>query len=125
MSRPFKDAERGILQRLASRGPGADLLLAQIELAEHDGWWFEGSQSFDISTSIGAPTYLAGRMIGGGRQIGPCCSVLVDGTLPESDTNYIGEAFLWLQDGRLSAMEYSWVTEKMPDSLPRLDQLID
>jgi hypothetical protein len=125
MSRPFTDAERGMLQRLASRAPDADLLLAQVDLAEHDGWWFEGSQSFDISTSIDAPLYLAGRMIGGGRQIGPGCSVLVDGSVPVSDTNFIGEALLWLQDGRLSAMEYWWVTDEMPDSLPRLDQLID
>ena len=90
MSRPFTDTERGMLQRLASRAPDAGLLLAQIELAEHDGWWFEGSQSFDISTSIDAPSYPAGRMIGGGRQIGPGCSVLVDGAVPVSDTNFIG-----------------------------------
>jgi len=38
MSRPFTDAEREILQRLASLAADADLLLAQIELAEHDGW---------------------------------------------------------------------------------------
>ena len=125
MSRPFTDAEREFLQRLASRAADADLLLAQIELAEHDGWWFEGSQSFEISTAIDAPPYFAGQMIGGGRQIGPGCSVRVDGALPNIATNFIGEAFLWLQDGRLSAMEYWWVTDEMPDSLPRLDQLVN
>jgi len=64
-------------------------------------------------------------MIGGGRQIGPGCSVRVDGAVPDSDTNIIREAYSWLQDGRLSAMEYWWVTDEMPDSLPRLDQLVD
>jgi hypothetical protein len=125
MSRPFTEVERRILQRLVSGAPDAELLLAQIDVAEHDGWWFEGSQSLDISTPVDAPPYAAGRMLSGGRQIGPGCSVLADGSLPSSDSNFIGEAFLWLQDGRLSAMEYWWVTDEMPDALPRLDQLID
>jgi len=50
-------------------------------------------------------------------------SMAIDGSLPDSESNYIGEVFLWLVDGRLSALEYSWVTEDMPTELPRLDQL--
>lgn len=125
MSRPFSDAERALLQRLASAAPDAGLLLAQIALAEHDGWWFEGSQSFSIATPDHAPQYFAGRLLSDGQQIGPGCSVRVDGAKPDSDANYIGEIFLWLRDGRLTAMEYYWVTDEMPDSLPRLDQLAD
>jgi hypothetical protein len=125
MVRSFSDAERSLLLFLAARADDADVLRAQIEVAEYDKPWFEGSQSFDVRVADGAPRYWSGRDIGGGRQIGPGCSVRVDGSLPDSDVNYIGEAFLWIIDGRLNALEYSWVTEEMPTELPRLDQLAD
>jgi hypothetical protein len=123
MARPFSDAERSLLLFLAARGEDAVVLRAQIELAQYDKPWFEGSQSFDIRVADGAPLYWSGRDIGGGRQIGPGCSVRVDGSLPYSDSNYIGEAFLWITEGRVSALEYYWVTEEMPTDLPRLEQL--
>lgn len=33
------------------------------------------------------------------------------------------EILLWLKDGRLSALEYAWVTEKLPTRWPRPDEL--
>ena len=123
MSRPFSPREKQLLQHLATQGQNADILMAQIEAARYDGAWFPGSQSFEIATDTDVSPYWSGEDIGGGRQIGPGCTVRVDGSLPDSESNYIGEVFLWIVDGRLSALEYSWVTEDMPTELPRLDQL--
>ncbi|MFC4045153.1 hypothetical protein ACFO1B_42645 [Dactylosporangium siamense] len=49
---------------------------------------------------------------------------LDDGALPmnayvyDADQNYLGELIVWISDGRLSAIEYAWVTDHMPNSLP-------
>ena len=123
MVRPFNDAELALLLHLAARADDADVLRAQIAVAQYDKPWFEGSQSFDIVVVGDVPRYSAGSDIGGGRQILPGCSVRVDGSAPDSDTNYIGEVFLWVIDGLLDSLEYPWVTDEMPTSLPRLDQL--
>ena len=123
MSRPFSQREKQLLQHLATQGQNADILMAQIQAAQNDAAWFAGSQSFDIVTDTNVPPYWSGEDIGGGRQIGSGCTVRIDGSLPDSETNYIGEVFRWIVDGRLSALEYSWVTEDMPIELPRLEQL--
>lgn len=39
------------------------------------------------------------------------------------DGTTIGSLFLWVDHGYISALEYAWVTEDPPDSLPSLDQL--
>ncbi|MDO7881287.1 hypothetical protein [Antiquaquibacter soli] len=124
MTRPFTQAERELLRRLASFGPDAPVLFDQIDVAEHDGWWFEGSQSCHIATPTAAPQYFSGLSQGGGRQIGPGALVLSDPSSLDRLENVIGHAFFWLQDGRLSAFEYAWFTDDMPGSLPRLDQLL-
>jgi len=54
---------------------------------------------------------------------------LPDGPLPitadvvDANEQYTGELLLWLKDGRLRALEYAWVTEKPPTTLPPLSSI--
>lgn len=55
---------------------------------------------------------------------------LPDGPLPITadvvDPNgqqYIGELLLWLKDGQLRALEYAWVTDEPPTTLPPLSSI--
>lgn len=123
--RPFTDDERALLFFLANRAADGETLRRQVEVALYDRPWFEGSQSFDIHVPEDSPRYWAGKAAGPGTQIVPGCSVRLDSTRPVSVTNYIGEVFLWVQDGRLDSLEYTWVTDEMPTELPRLDQLVE
>jgi hypothetical protein len=49
-----------------------------------------------------------------------------DGPLPitadvvDANEQYAGELLLWLKDGRLKALEYAWVTDEPPTTLPPL-----
>jgi hypothetical protein len=38
-------------------------------------------------------------------------------------SEYRGEILLWLKDGRLSALEYAWVSDDLPTRWPRPDEL--
>jgi hypothetical protein len=38
-----------------------------------------------------------------------------------SDAEVVGTLLVWVEDGRLSALEFGWVTDEMPTSLPSLD----
>lgn len=122
MPRAFSEHERALLLRLVSGARGAAELRAQVEVSEYGEAWFEGSQSFTIvpGRSVTSPSRDRGR----GPTPGPQALVLRDGSKPMSEENFVGAVFLWLDDGRITDLEYSWVTDEMPDRLPELDQLI-
>jgi hypothetical protein len=47
----------------------------------------------------------------------------VDAHVHDESGEYTGELLLWLEDGLLSSLEYAWVTDSMPDSLPEVERL--
>lgn len=54
---------------------------------------------------------------------------LADGPLPitadvvDANEQYVGELLLWVKDGRLSALEFAWVTEEPLTTLPPLSSI--
>ena len=123
MSRAFSEHERALLLRLVSGARDEEALRAQVEVSEYGEAWFEGSQSFTIvpGRSVTSPNRGRGR----GPTPGPQALVLKDGAKPVSEENFVGAVLLWLDGDRITALEYWWVTDEMPDRLPRLEQLID
>lgn len=95
---------------------------AQIQGSGYSEAWFAGSQSFTIvpidSESRGESELPIDRTPG------PRATVLRDGSMPETEANLIGEVFLWVEGGRLTDLEYWWVTDEMPEALPDPTQLI-
>ncbi|GAA1438445.1 hypothetical protein [Leifsonia poae] len=122
MSRSFTDHERNVLLRLVTGAQQEDVLRAQIDASEYGEPWFRGARSFTIIPVSNAPVYEADSGPSAERTPGPGAQVLKDGSQPLHEGNLIGEVFLWLRAGKISDLEYSWVTDEMPDSLPALDQ---
>jgi hypothetical protein len=91
--------------------PGAVELRAQVPLTRALGSWNEGSVSLNLTVAVPAP--------------GP------DGPVPgrawayDAKGNATGTVLLWVQDGVLEAIEYGWVTDKPPKSLPKVTALRD
>ncbi|GLY52453.1 hypothetical protein [Lentzea sp. NBRC 102530] len=109
--RPLAPSERAVLARiLAADVPGAAGLRAQLDHVRVLKPWYEGSASLDVDTS------------------GPAAEV-ADGVLPvdapvHAAGEYVGEILLWTTGGRLSAIEYAWVTDEPPSRLPPVDQVM-
>ncbi len=40
------------------------------------------------------------------------------GAVKDSSGELVGELLLWVSDGSLSALEYSWYTDEAPTALP-------
>ncbi len=47
----------------------------------------------------------------------------VDAHVYDEGGDYLGELIVWMAHGRLAALEYSWVTDSMPTSLPEVETL--
>lgn len=47
----------------------------------------------------------------------------VDVRVYDKRGNYLGSLIVWLSNGRLSALEYAWITDTMPPSLPEVEML--
>ncbi|MGZ3140624.1 hypothetical protein ACVDFE_01190 [Lentzea chajnantorensis] len=99
--RPLAPSERELLALLLTDFPG---LHAQLDHVQVRAPWYDGSASLDLDTS------------------GPAADV-PDGVLPvsaevHSNGEHIGELLLWVANGRLSAIEYAWVTDEPPHTLP-------
>jgi hypothetical protein len=122
VTRAFTDRERVLLLTLVSGAEQEAAMRAQIQESQYGEAWFGGSQSFTI-VPIGAASGSGGESPLG-RTPGPCATVLRDGSKPATGTNLIGEVVLWLEGGRLTDLEYWWVTDEMPDALPDPTQLI-
>jgi hypothetical protein len=113
-SRPLSDAERAILWHILSApAPGTSELRSQISAATVSKHWEPvGSPSVDIS--VPAETPLAH---------------VADGPIPiaaqviGTGGDYLGELLVWVTGGRISALEYSWVTDEPPTRLPDPSQI--
>ncbi|WP_394613781.1 hypothetical protein JNUCC0626_28245 [Lentzea sp. JNUCC 0626] len=105
--RPLAPSERALLARILATGaPG---LLGQLDHVRVLKPWYEGSASLDVDTT------------------GPAAEV-PDGVLPIDAPvhvagEYVGEILLWTAGGRLSAIEYAWVTDEPPTHLPPADRV--
>jgi hypothetical protein len=94
--------------------PGAAELRAQVPLTRALGSWNEGSVSLNLTVAVEAVP-----------------APLPDGPVPgrawayDSKGNATGTVLLWVADGVLEAIEYGWVTDTPPKSLPKVAALRD
>ncbi len=118
MARAFTPEERTLIDYLLHPAlKDVDQWRAQLRVAQFDAPWFEGSQSFDIVVPLPPLAADSSSPIEGAG-----CAVYRTGA-KHTNRNYVGEVFLWQTNGLLSALEYSWVTEEMPSTLPHISQL--
>lgn len=112
--RPLNEHEFRILRAiLVDDCPGVTELRVQIDAAHvSQNWTPEGSPSIDISVDSAIPRAPLEETI-----------LPVDARVYDRFGNYIGELIVWLSDGRISALEYSWLTDEMPYSLPEVEAL--
>jgi hypothetical protein len=110
MSRAMSDQERALLlYLLRHERPGYLALREQVAVAIHEGYWFEQSLSFDISLPPTGPT-----------------APVPDGPHADGDWAWtdddqpVGHFLIWVEGGRLAALEYGWVTDEMPSDYPPL-----
>ncbi|WP_371476652.1 hypothetical protein [Kitasatospora sp. NBC_00315] len=112
--RPLNASERAVLEHLlAADFPGAPALRGRLERTEVVGTWGAGSVSVDL------------RVRGLVQDPAATHTLLPVGAgVYDRSGEYIGDLLLWAEGGTaLSALEYSWVTDEMPTSLPSVDQI--
>jgi len=111
--RPLTTAEREVLESMLSPDfPGAAQLRAQIPHTQVVAVWSPGLPSVDLSVSADAdPAPVADGEIPAGSEV------------RDEAGEYLGEILVWVEDGRLSALEYAWVTDDPPHRLPTAAEL--
>ncbi|MBW8092598.1 hypothetical protein IGW14_32665 [Streptomyces hygroscopicus subsp. hygroscopicus] len=108
LPRHLRAAESGVLNKLlAVQFPGARQLRQQVPQARVVGRW--GSDSPSVDLEVMEPFPRAGI---------PDGVVPVTGAVKDSSGELDGELLLWVSDGTLSALEYSWYTDEAPVELP-------
>lgn len=111
-ARPLNQNERDVLNVvLGAASPEAAALRAQIEVARVTGRW-GGSPSVDLEVpETFAPAQVASGVLP------------VDAEVVDESGEPVGEILVWVEEGRLSAIEYAWYTDKAPASLPDADRI--
>lgn len=107
--RPLSEAELAVLNHILSAPfPGAAELRSQLAAATViRNWEPAGSPSIDIFVPAAQPTAPV-----------PDGPVPVAAQVLDAAGDYLGELLLWVTDGRISGLEYSWVTDDPPARLP-------
>ncbi|RST16469.1 hypothetical protein E2C00_17400 [Streptomyces sp. WAC05374] len=106
--RPLNADERAVLEHvLSAEFVGASQLRSQLDRAEVIAVWAPGSVSVDLR--VGAPCEPAAL---------PQGLVPVDAEVHDPSGAYVGEILLWTDGATLTALEFAWVTDEMPTSLP-------
>lgn len=113
-ARPVGQLERQIIEHLLSvRFDGVETLREQLRrVSTVRDWTPPGSLSFDIDVPAAAPIYESPR------NLAPISDVVHDDA-----GAVIGEFLLWLEKGRLSALEYAWVSDQPPGRLPSVSNV--
>ena len=114
LPRPLTALEHQVIRAILVDGvPGVAELRAQLDSAKVSARWQpSGSPSIDLDISADLPA-----------------AQLADGVLPvdahvyDEAENYVGELLVWLSGGRLSSLEFAWVTDEMPLSLPPVSSI--
>lgn len=114
LGRPLSDHEREVLETLlAVDFPGVAELRAQVPSARVAGSRTSGTApSFDIAVAGNAPRSALTQ------KMAPIAAMAFD-----ADGEYTGEFILWLADGYLSGLEYAWITDETPETLPDPDSI--
>lgn len=96
----------------ASGKAGARDYLAQLPFTQVIATWGEGSPSVDL---VVAP----------GVEVSPDATngIFIDGGVTDGNGAPIGEVILWVEDGRLGGIEYTWYTDERPKTLPDPSQI--
>lgn len=107
--RPLTLLETSVVTELlsASGKAGAGDYLAQVPFTQVIGTWGEGSPSVDLMVPLDVAA-----------ASDPTSGIFTDGGVTDRDGAPIGEVILWVEDGRLSAIEHTWYTDERPKSLP-------
>lgn len=114
MTRPFTEQERELLDHLVTGAPDEKSLRPQLDTSEYGEPWFTGSQSFTI---VGANTP------GNDVVRGIMRTAAVHANSSPAAGPATGELILWGVDGVITDLEYAWVTDAMPTSLPSREQV--
>lgn len=102
--RPLTEKEESLLRRIIGAIKGADILRHQVSSV----------RVRDDST----PTFLQFVV-----DNGPRAETFTDGPAPgrfavRQAHDVVGEVLVWVKGGRLSALEYAWVTDAAPEGMP-------
>ncbi|MGW3100848.1 hypothetical protein [Streptomyces sp. NPDC001100] len=110
--RALNDSERAVLEWILSADfAGAPALRGQVERTEVVAVRGPGSVSVDLR--VREPSRHAAMA----SELVP-----VDAHVHGPDGEYVGELLVWTDEGAtLAALEYAWVTDGMPTSLPATD----
>jgi hypothetical protein len=93
---------------------GAADLLAQLPFTQVTGSWGTTvtSPSIDLRIAPAAPS--------AGRPDGP---VPIEANVYDESGEYVGEFLVWVENGRLSALEYATISDDAPTELPNPAQV--
>ncbi|MGV9690464.1 hypothetical protein ACWDUX_15270 [Streptomyces sp. NPDC003444] len=107
--RPLNADERAVLEHvLSAEFAGASRLRSQLDRTEVVAVWGPGSVSVDLR--VREPREHAAL---------PETLVPVDAHVHNPSGAYVGEVLVWTDRGAtLAALEFAWVTDEMPTSLP-------
>ncbi|CAM5270956.1 MULTISPECIES: hypothetical protein [Streptomyces] len=107
-TRPLSPLEQRVLVKLLSAEfPGAQELRNQLAQTRVTRPWGSESPSVDLDVPPGVPE-----------------AAIEDGVIPATGTvtddsgELFGELLVWVSDGRLSALEFSWYGDTAPTELP-------
>ena len=112
--RNLNDREREVIAHILSvEFDGVAQLRSQLGYATaQESWGPQGSPSFDIDVPPDCePSSFAENL------------VPVTADVTDVDGSYEGELLLWVTDGKISALEYAWVTDNMPRQLPDIPSI--
>ncbi|GAA3898151.1 hypothetical protein [Streptomyces lannensis] len=109
--RPLNADERAVLEHiLSAEFVGASQLRSQLDRTEVIATW--GSDSVSVDLQVREPYEHAAL---------PEALVPVDAQVHDPSGAYVGEILVWTDRGAtLAALEFAWVTDEMPTSLPAI-----
>lgn len=111
--RALTELESGVITELLSSGAaGAGEFLSQIPFAQVVATWGVGSPSVDLAVLPGAEP-----------ASGSTDGIFASGAVTDRNGAPVGEVILWVENGRLSGIEYAWYTDERPRALPEPAQI--
>ncbi|WP_329458714.1 hypothetical protein [Streptomyces sp. NBC_01497] len=112
--RPLNDSERAVLECVLSIDfVGASALRSQLDQTEVVAIWAPDSVSIDLRVREPAQRAAMASEL-----------VPVDAQVLNQFGEYVGELLVWTEGGdTLAGLEYAWITDEMPTSLPSVDRL--
>lgn len=109
--RPLNADERAVLEHvLSAEFVGASQLRSQLDRTEVIAVW--GPDSVSVDLQVREPCEHAALP----KDLAP-----VDAHVHDPSGTYVGEILVWTDRGStLAALEFAWVTDEMPTSLPAI-----